>query len=70
LIVGGVLVAEAMSVVLQVLSFKLRRKRIFLIAPLHHHFQFKGWPERKITRRFWLAGAVLALGVLAGLIGS
>lgn len=60
-LVGGVLVVEALSVILQVASFKLRRKRIFLIAPLHHHFQFKGWPETKVTARFWIAGAVLAL---------
>jgi phospho-N-acetylmuramoyl-pentapeptide-transferase len=60
-LVGGVLVAEAGSVILQVLSFKLRRKRIFLIAPLHHHYQFKGWPETKVTVRFWIAGALLAL---------
>jgi phospho-N-acetylmuramoyl-pentapeptide-transferase len=57
---GGVLVAEALSVILQVASFKLRGKRIFLIAPLHHHFQFKGWSEAKITVRFWIAGAILA----------
>ncbi len=63
---GGVLVAEALSVILQVASFKLRGKRIFLIAPLHHHFQFKGWSEAKITVRFWSAGAVLAtLSLLA-----
>jgi phospho-N-acetylmuramoyl-pentapeptide-transferase len=60
-IVGGVLVAEALSVILQVASFKLTRKRIFLIAPLHHHFQFKGWPETTITTRFWIAGTILAI---------
>jgi phospho-N-acetylmuramoyl-pentapeptide-transferase len=64
---GGVLVIEALSVVLQVLSFKLRGKRIFLIAPLHHHYQFKGWPETKVTVCFWLAGAVLAAGSLVSL---
>ncbi len=58
---GGVLVAEALSVILQVASYKLRKKRIFLIAPLHHHYQFKGWPETKITVRFWIVGAILAL---------
>ncbi|HVR76699.1 MAG TPA: phospho-N-acetylmuramoyl-pentapeptide-transferase, partial [Planctomycetota bacterium] len=66
-LVGGVLVAEALSVILQVLSFKIRRKRIFLIAPLHHHFQFKGWSETKITVRFWIAGAILALVSVAAL---
>ncbi|MBN1441234.1 MAG: phospho-N-acetylmuramoyl-pentapeptide-transferase [Planctomycetes bacterium] len=60
-LIAGVLVAEALSVVLQVLSFKLRGKRIFLIAPLHHHFQFLGWAETKVTVRFWIAGAILAL---------
>jgi phospho-N-acetylmuramoyl-pentapeptide-transferase len=64
-VAGGVLVAEAGSVILQVLSFKTLRKRIFLIAPLHHHFQFKGWPETKVTARFWIAGAVCALASLA-----
>ncbi len=64
-LVGGVLVAEALSVILQVASFKLRKKRIFLCSPLHHHFQFKGWPETRVTARFWIAGAVLALASLA-----
>ncbi len=61
LLLGGVFVAEALSVLLQVLSFRLWRKRIFLIAPLHHHFEFKGWPETVVTLRFWLAGALLTL---------
>jgi phospho-N-acetylmuramoyl-pentapeptide-transferase len=65
--VGGVLVAEVLSVVLQVTSYKLRGKRIFLIAPLHHHFQFKGWAETKVTVRFWIAGAILALFTLVTL---
>jgi phospho-N-acetylmuramoyl-pentapeptide-transferase len=60
-LVGGVLVVEVLSVVLQVFSFKVWRKRVFLCAPLHHHFQFKGWPETKVTVRFWIAGAMLAL---------
>ena len=64
-VAGGVLVAEAGSVILQVLSFKTLRKRIFLIAPLHHHFQFKGWPETTVTVRFWIAGAVCAAASLA-----
>ena len=64
---GGVLVAEVMSVVLQVASFKLRGKRIFLIAPLHHHYQFLGWNETKVTVRFWIAAALLALVSLASL---
>jgi phospho-N-acetylmuramoyl-pentapeptide-transferase len=65
LFAGGVLVAETFSVVLQVASYKLFRKRVFLIAPLHHHFQFKGWPETRITTRFWIAGAVLAVAGVA-----
>ena len=65
LFAGGVLVAETLSVLLQVASFKLFRKRVFLIAPLHHHFQFKGWPETRITTRFWIAGAVLAVAGVA-----
>ncbi len=58
--VAAVLVAEVLSVVLQVSSFKLWRRRIFLIAPLHHHFQFKGLRETRITVRFWIAGAICA----------
>jgi phospho-N-acetylmuramoyl-pentapeptide-transferase len=65
LVAGGVLVAETSSVALQVLSFKLFGRRIFLIAPLHHHFQFKGWPETRITTRFWIAGTVLAIAGVA-----
>ena len=64
---GGVLVAEALSVMLQVTSFKLTGKRIFLCAPLHHHFEFKGWAETKVTVRFWIATAVLSFGTLLAL---
>lgn len=60
-IVGGVFVVEAFSVILQVLSFKIRGKRIFLMAPLHHHFELKGWPESKVVARLWIIGAILAL---------
>lgn len=66
-IVGGVLVAEALSVILQVGSFKLWRRRIFRIAPLHHHFQFQGYSETRVTVSFWIAGALLALGSLVTL---
>lgn len=60
-IIGGVFVAEAASSIIQITSFALRRgKRVFLIAPLHHHFEAKGWDETKVTMRFWLTGAVLA----------
>lgn len=61
LIVGGVFVVEALSVILQVASFKLRGKRIFQVAPLHHHFQLRGWPESKVIIRFWIAAAIFAL---------
>jgi phospho-N-acetylmuramoyl-pentapeptide-transferase len=68
LIVGGVFFAEAVSVMLQVGSYKLRGgKRIFLCAPLHHHFQFKGWADTKITVRFWIVGVIVAILGLATL---
>lgn len=61
-IVGGIFVAEALSVILQVGSYKLRnKKRIFLCAPLHHHFEYKGWPETKVVVRFWIVGLLLAI---------
>ncbi|MGE5308441.1 MAG: phospho-N-acetylmuramoyl-pentapeptide-transferase [Deltaproteobacteria bacterium] len=60
-VVGGIFVLEALSVILQVASFKLTRKRIFKIAPLHHHFQFLGWQENKVIVRFWIIGIMLAL---------
>ena len=60
-IVGGIFVLEALSVILQVVSFRLTKKRIFRIAPLHHHFQFLGWPETKVIVRFWILASLLAL---------
>lgn len=60
-IVGGIFVVEALSVILQVSSFKLRRKRIFRMAPIHHHFEMKGWPEPKIIVRFWILSIFLGL---------
>ncbi len=60
-IVGGIFVIEALSVILQVASFRFRKKRIFKIAPLHHHFQFEGWPESKVIVRFWIAAGILTL---------
>lgn len=63
--VGGVFVIEAGSSLLQIASFKMTGKRIFRIAPLHHHFQFKGIPESKITMRFWIVAIVLAVSSLA-----
>lgn len=67
-IAGGIFVMEAFSVILQVASYRLRnKKRIFLIAPLHHHLQVKGWAEPKVTVRFWIIGAILALATLSTL---
>lgn len=66
-IVGGIFVLEALSVILQVASFKLRKKRIFKMAPLHHHFQMMGWPESKVIVRFWIVAVILALFMLTTL---
>ncbi|MBW2220942.1 MAG: phospho-N-acetylmuramoyl-pentapeptide-transferase [Deltaproteobacteria bacterium] len=66
-IVGGVFVAEALSVILQVTSYKLRKKRIFAMAPLHHHYELKGWAEPKIIVRFWIVAAFLALVAISTL---
>jgi phospho-N-acetylmuramoyl-pentapeptide-transferase len=60
-IVGGIFVIETLSVILQVVSFKLTGKRIFRMAPIHHHFELKGWPEPKVIVRFWIVGIILAL---------
>ncbi len=66
-IMGGVFVLETVSVIMQVTSYKLTRKRIFRMAPLHHHFELKGWPEPKIIVRFWIITVVLVLIGLATL---
>jgi phospho-N-acetylmuramoyl-pentapeptide-transferase len=60
-VVGGVFVVEALSVILQVGSFKMRRKRIFKMAPIHHHFELLGWAESKVVVRFWIVGVIFAL---------
>jgi phospho-N-acetylmuramoyl-pentapeptide-transferase len=60
-LVGGVFVVEALSVIFQVTSYKTRRKRIFRMAPIHHHFELKGWAEPKIIVRFWIVSIILAL---------
>jgi phospho-N-acetylmuramoyl-pentapeptide-transferase len=65
--IAGVYVLEALSVILQVGSFKLRGKRIFKMAPLHHHFEQLGWAESKVIIRFWIAGLLLALFALTTL---
>jgi phospho-N-acetylmuramoyl-pentapeptide-transferase len=61
LLVGGLFVIEALSVIVQVGSYKLRGKRVFKMAPLHHHFELIGWPEPKVVTRFWIIAIVLAL---------
>jgi phospho-N-acetylmuramoyl-pentapeptide-transferase len=66
-IMGGVFVLETVSVMLQVASFKLTGKRIFRMAPIHHHFELKGWPEPKVIVRFWIISFVLVLTGLATL---
>lgn len=67
LLMGGVFVIETISVILQVASFKLTGKRIFRMAPLHHHFELKGWPEPRVIVRFWIITVVLVLCGLATL---
>jgi phospho-N-acetylmuramoyl-pentapeptide-transferase len=59
--IGGVFVLEALSVIIQVGSFKLTGKRVFRMAPLHHHFELAGWSESKIIVRFWIVALVFAL---------
>lgn len=69
-IIAGLLVMESGSVILQLLSKKIRKKKIFLSTPIHHHFEAKGWPSYKVTMRFWIIGVVLALiGVVIKLLG-
>jgi len=67
LLVGGVFLAEIVSVVLQIYFFQIHGKRIFKMAPLHHHFELKGWAEPKVTIRFWIIGIILALIALTSL---
>jgi phospho-N-acetylmuramoyl-pentapeptide-transferase len=66
-VVGGIFVIETLSVVIQVISFKLTRKRVFLMAPVHHHFEQLGWPEQRIVVRFWIVSAILGLVALSSL---
>lgn len=66
-IIGGVFVMEAISVILQVGSYKIRKKRIFKMAPIHHHFELMGWPEPKVIVRFWIISIVLSILALATL---
>ena len=66
-IMGGIFVIETLSVIIQVASFKLRGKRVFRMAPIHHHFELKGWPEPKVIVRFWIISLILVLVGLATL---
>lgn len=66
-LVGGVFVVEALSVIFQVVSFKLRQKRVFRMAPIHHHFELLGWPEPQIIVRFWIISVICALLALSTL---
>ena len=61
IIVGGLFVLETLSVIIQVASFKLTGKRVFRMAPLHHHFELGGWEESKIITRFWILAILFAL---------
>ena len=66
-IMGGVFVVEAFSVIIQVASFKFTGRRVFRMAPLHHHFELKGWPEPRVIVRFWIITVMLVLFGLATL---
>jgi phospho-N-acetylmuramoyl-pentapeptide-transferase len=66
-IVGGIFVMEALSVIIQVVSYQLRKKRVFRMAPIHHHFELKGWAEPKIIVRFWIIGIILGLVAISTL---
>ena len=67
IIVGGIFVMEALSVIIQVFSYKTRKKRVFKMAPIHHHFELKGWPESKVVIRFWILSLAFALAGLGTL---
>ena len=67
IVMAGVFVMETVSVILQVASFKLTGKRIFRMAPIHHHFELKGWPEPRVIVRFWIISVILVLAGLATL---
>jgi len=66
-IMGGVFVMETLSVIIQVASFKTTGKRVFKMAPIHHHFELKGWPEPRVIVRFWIITVILVLIGLATL---
>ena len=67
IVVGGIFVAEALSVLIQIGAVRMFGKRVFRMAPLHHHFEEMGWPETKVTMRFWIVAVVLALLAMTSL---
>jgi phospho-N-acetylmuramoyl-pentapeptide-transferase len=67
LIIGGVFVLEAASVIIQVTVYNLRKTRVFKMAPLHHHFELSGWAETKVVTRFWILGGLFAIIALSTL---
>ncbi len=67
LVIGGLFVLEAVSVIVQVASYKLTGKRVFMMAPIHHHFEKKGWSESQVVVRFWIIAFMLALAGLSTL---
>ena len=66
-LIGGVFVVETLSVIIQVGSYKIRKKRVFKMAPIHHHFELRGWPEPKVIVRFWIISILLAIFAIATL---
>lgn len=69
-LIGFVFVIETLSIIIQLISKKYFKRKVFAIAPLHHHFEYRGWPESKVTMRFWIIGGIFAfLGLILGLIG-
>jgi phospho-N-acetylmuramoyl-pentapeptide-transferase len=67
LVIGGVFVLEVASVIIQVLSFKIWKKRVFRMAPLHHNYEMQGWSETKVVTRFWILGGLFAIIALSTL---
>ena len=67
LLIGGIFVLETISVIIQVVSFKLIGKRVFQMAPLHHHFELKGWKESKVIVRFWIIAIICSMLALVTL---
>ena len=69
-IIGFIFMVEALSVIIQIISKKLFKRKVFLSSPLHHHLEAIGWPETKVTMRFWVISAVMAsIGLMIALIG-